>query len=114
MPFNSEALLGPHYATFGVPATLSVEGVTDDYELTVIDQTSGDEVLSEDGGVTLATIKPVCFLRTTEVAEKEIDLDTIEDATIEFNSRSWRVLYYQNVPTPDGEGQVKLILMEQP
>lgn len=106
MDWNA-ALYDPIYARLGVSAVLSVG--SDDFELTVIDKTSGE--LVDTGSVGIQTIRPCADVRMSELV---IDPDALPDGTLAMNGKTWRIDHFAYRPGPGGEqsGEVRMILME--
>lgn len=103
-------LLDPIYATLGVPARVTLaDGVTQ-FDVTVIDKTSGVEAGDKDAKVD--TVLPAACVRAAEWkthGKRPVDF---EGASIEFNGSRWEVDSYPKRPVPTGgqTGEILLIL----
>lgn len=105
--YGSGSLL---YSVLGSAATLvDVDG--ESFALTVIDKTSGVEV--EFGGdVAVATIKPACVVRSSELSTQGVDSSKMKGGQITFNGATWKIENKMPRPGPSGEstGEVMLLL----
>ena len=104
----STLLYGPVHDIFGVSAsltTLGTDGVT--LDITVIDKTAGVEV---GNSAEVQTIVPACDVMADELAE--IETAALQDASITFNGRTWRVKSFLHRPSPNGvgDGEIRLLL----
>jgi|HubBroStandDraft_5_1064220.scaffolds.fasta_scaffold768054_1 hypothetical protein len=109
-------LYDPVYVALGVPAVLTLNdsaGTT--ANITVIDATSGiaSDERGPGGAFGLQTIRPVAYVRATELNTNAITPYELEDASIVFNANTWRIESHQPKPSPGGEaaGEIMLILI---
>lgn len=104
-------LYNPIYEALGVPAVLVPDNTNGEVALTVIDKTKGVEIPQADG-IQLQTVKPAATARMVEVLANGITVDDVDDATITFNDKSWRIVSHLMKPSPKGEddGEVQFIL----
>jgi hypothetical protein len=103
-----DVLYGPHYATWGVPAALTLEaGVFPD--MTAIDLTSGVAV---PGTIEIESLGPGALMLVGDLADQGITLDDLDTGQIALNGRAWMILSHRPEPSPNGiaDGQVLLQL----
>ena len=108
-------MLDPIYVAHGVDAEITLLGSTDPVTLRLVDKTSGVEI--QESGEAVQTVRPVAYVRATELIEKGIDPDDLDGATLDMNSKSWRVESVQTKPVPWGgaaSGEYQMILLEVP
>jgi hypothetical protein len=101
----------PVYAALGVNAILvSAGGAT--VSLSVIDGTSGI-VLTDKVGV--ETVRPIAYVRNTELASNGISSSDLPDSELTLNGSTWRVKASRPRPSPNGEsdGETMLILLSE-
>jgi hypothetical protein len=113
MIFDSALLHGPIYNVLAVPAVLQLAVSNAEYSLAVIDKTDGVE-LPMAGDVAVATIKPACKVRMSELTAHGIALDVLRGSTMTFNGKTWRIESKIIRSSVDGEanGEIMLILIE--
>lgn len=110
---DSAILYDPIYLGTGVDAELDLLGETDSYEIRVIDKTSGVEV--QEAGAMVPTLRPVAYVRATELAARGVDPKDLDGGTLTMNGRSWRIEATQERPVPYGgaaKGEYGMILIE--
>lgn len=114
MALDYAILLDPIYSSIGVAATIIPRsGPTKSVEVTVLDKTIGVAIPSPDGGsVELDTFAPSAMVRVAELTEKLVDVKNLDDGRIIMNGKFWRVKATRHRPTPDGVGEVAMILTE--
>jgi hypothetical protein len=97
------------YNTVGVPAELtSAGGVA--AAVTVVDGTSG-VVFTDKLGV--ETVRPVAYIRTSELARNSIEQADLTDGFLDFNGANWRIKATRPRPGPTGSGETMLILLDE-
>lgn len=104
-------LFAPIYATFGVMAelTLGSGAVFDD--LTVLDCTKGQR-LPLMPALDVETLGPVAYLLAGELDDRGIADSEVDDSTLAFNGKTWRIDAHRPMPSWNGEldGQIMLLL----
>lgn len=100
-------LLDPIYDALGVEAALEAAGTV---TLTVLDDTAGVMLESGNSALQLATTKPAARVRLAELATNNIAREDLKGAAISFNDHDWKIVATQPKPTPDGGGELYLIL----
>lgn len=106
----STLLYDPTYAILGVTARLAFStGFGKD--VTVIDKTTGIEVLDSVG---VTTVRPGAVIKISEMVEKNIAVSDLNGASLELNGRTWQVKAAMPRPAPEGAsvGEYLLVLME--
>ncbi len=103
-----DLLFGPQYATWGVPATLTVNGT--DFAIQAIDQTVG--VVLPGALAEIETVRPVASILAGDLADLAIGPDDVDGGTIALNAKTWRINTHRMMPTPAGEadGEIWLLL----
>ena len=99
------------YERRGIAASLDL-GTAGTFDRTVINKTEG--VLLEAGhGLSFATSKPAVCVRGSELNAKSIARAALDNASITFNSQTWKIVATQPKPKPSGAGELYLILQER-
>ena len=110
------AVLAPIYQTLGVSATLTTQSPAGgNYAVTVIDNTAGgavDETVRA-GHIAIESIRPVAVMRQAELAALGLILMDLEGADLKIRDVTWRIKAYQVKPSPSGDGEIKLILLDE-
>ncbi len=98
------------YDVISVSAVLTVLETGTAYTITVLDKTTGAEVL--DGG--MLTVKPVADVRMTELSENSLTHESVNGATLVMNGLTYIVRNHLLRPSPAGEspGECRMILSE--
>jgi len=118
-------LVDPIYGVLGVAASFVAVDLWPTADgLTVIDETKGDggQALGSRnndifGGINLdmGTIGPKCCIRTYELSDKGISRADLDNGTITFNGKTWKILSSKPKPMPNGNeasGELELSLIE--
>lgn len=81
--------------------------------LRVFDATTGLPI--PDARTQVETVRPVCFVRTAELTQKNVAIADLPESLITFNGNTWRIKANRAVPSPAGEadGEVMLILLSE-
>lgn len=81
--------------------------------LRIFDGTTGVSVA--DARTQIETVRPVCFVRAVELAQKNIVVDDLPESLITFNGNTWRIKANRVVASPAGEadGEIMLILLSE-
>lgn len=87
------------YNALGVAAVLTIAETNEQFDLTVIDKTSG---IVMGGEVGIGTVEPGCAIRTHELADLGIDYKTLRLSIIELNGGTWRIEKWIEKPSPSG------------
>lgn len=107
MPLDMQSLLyGPLYATWGVPATLTVGSTP--YPVTVIDQTAGVQLA---GTTELETMRPAAAIRVSDLEAFGITAAQLDGQSISFNGNSWTIVAWRPKPSPNGEADGEYLLL---
>lgn len=104
-------LYDPNYDVLGVEAVLTPRGLPALEPITVLDKTSGVEVV--EAGSTVQTVKPAAVIRIRELEERGLtDLDLLDNSEIVLNGMIYTGISYLKRPSPKGEldGEVYLFL----
>jgi hypothetical protein len=100
-------LLDPIYDSLGVEASLEASGTV---TLTVLDETQG-VMLDTGTSLQFGAAKPAARVRLSELATNGIIRDDLKGSAISFNGKDWTIVATQPKPTPDGSGELYLILV---
>ena len=78
-----------------------------------IDKTAGVELANDQGVV--ETIRPMIFVRFSELTDNGLTAADVDGGTVTLNSREWRIKSHAARPCPDGEakGEMALILSDE-
>lgn len=100
------------YSAFGVSATLTA-GSGPAITVTVNDLTKGIDI-PDPANPGVKTLRPVARVRRSELDDKGVDRNDLDNASLELNGNSWTVLAWGPRPSPNGEadGEIELILVE--
>lgn len=79
------------YEAQGVPALLTCPPDGGDFDLTVIDHTTGIEVGGEAGGIVVHSIKPAADVRNSELTAKTIARENLDGARLTLDGTEWTV-----------------------
>ncbi|MGR9317290.1 hypothetical protein ACU8LZ_12665 [Rhizobium leguminosarum] len=102
-------LFDPAYSIFGVDAVLTLADTAGaQVSLVVIDKTGG---LPIGPNVEIGTVVPGAVLRASALADNGVDRDALDEATIAFNGKSWRIASYYPKPVPSGEANGEIVLV---
>jgi hypothetical protein len=102
-------LFDPAYAIFGVDAVLTLADTAGTaVPVTVIDKTAG---LPLGPNVEIGTIIPGAMLRAADLAAHNVDRDALDEASIAFNGKSWRIASSYPKPVPSGEANGEIVLV---
>lgn len=107
----SALLYDPIYAVLGVPALLTPATDASEIPLTVIDKTEG-VAIDEGNGISISTIKPAAIVRMSEISAQGMTRSDLKQGSIWFNDRVWTIVATQPKPSPNGAGELYLILQE--
>lgn len=99
-------LFGPMYATWGVPAVLSLDAGT--FDVTAIDRTTGAALA---GPVMVETVRPHAVLLRGDLDDQGILLGQLDGGTVALNGKTWRIMGHQSRPSPNGEAEGEVALM---
>jgi len=110
-------LHAPAYSIYGTTATLTLASGGAPIPLTVIDKSSGLEVLTEDGhegGIRTTTLVPAALVRVSDLTAAGVTRKQLRRATLEMNGKSYRVENSLPRPVASGEadGELALFLIE--
>lgn len=96
-----------------VDAVLTVACGDVPIELRAIDKTVPQ--MNSFQGADVATIGPAAHVRASELAEKDVDPDTLDGGMLTLNGKDWKIINHQPIPAPTGEafGEVRLSLDER-
>lgn len=107
-------LYGPVYSVLSVPATLVVADAG--YPVRAIDKTAGIAIGGDD--LAVQTLSPAATVRTDDLATamrvpvahlKSARFD-LTGAALRLNGGEWRVTSHRHQPSPDGGGEILLLL----
>ena len=103
----------PIYSVLGVEATLTSAGGASG-TVTAIDKTVG--VAIPDARTQIDTIRPVARVRARELEAGGVAVSDLPEGSITLNGQTWRIKSYRMRPAPTGEsdGEVDLILLNEP
>jgi hypothetical protein len=103
-------LYQPNHTVFGEDATLTLTDTGgSSYDLVMIDETAGVEVLDGPG---IATVLPAATVRAALLVEMGIALASLPGAALRINGKDWTVVRHEYRPSPQGEakGEIRMIL----
>lgn len=101
------ALYGQIFGVFGVTATLDTGTALTD--ITVIDQTSGIEIMRD--GIDLPVVSPAVFVKASEMASKGLSQDILLEATLSLRGYQWTVKNVAEKPGPNGKATGEWMLL---
>lgn len=111
--WNSALLLDANYLVHGVDATLIPRpGPTQPVAVRVIDKTIGVEITPLNSSMELPTIGPAADVRVSELNSLLVDKLYLDEGRLIMNGRTWRIKSVRERPTPDGLGELRLVLTE--
>jgi hypothetical protein len=96
------------YNALGVPAKLATGSAS--ASVTVIEGTAG-VVFTDKLGI--ETVRPVAYVRTSELGGHGIELTDLTDGFVDFNGATWRIKATRPRPGPTGNGETMLILLDE-
>ncbi|RWM32273.1 MAG: hypothetical protein EOR77_21615 [Mesorhizobium sp.] len=96
-----------------VDAVLTVACGNPPETIRAIDKTVGQLVNFK--GVDVATIGPSACVRVSELAEKGLAADDVDDGVLTLNGKDWTIISHEAIPAPTGEagGELRLMLSEK-
>jgi hypothetical protein len=107
----SALLLSPIYDVLGVSASLTPNGIDAvAVSLTVLDKTAGVDISSE---FEITAIRPAASARLSDLAALGIADTELDGGSITFNGSTWRIDMHLKRPTPDGFGEMLMMLMDE-
>ena len=107
-------LYGPVYSVLSVPATLVVADAG--YSVRAIDKTAG--IAIDSGDLAVQTLSPAATVRTDDLATAmRVPVSYLKSnrfdptgAALRLNGGEWRVTSDRHQPSPDGGGEILLLL----
>lgn len=101
------ALYAPVYATWGVPAVLTLAPGT--FDIAAIDHSEGRAVGTP---VLVEITEPHARVLAGDVADLGLTPEQLDDGRILLNGKSWRITSHRPKPSPYGEldGEIFLLL----
>lgn len=111
--WNASLLLDPQYAIHGTDATLIPRvGPTQSVPVRVIDKTAGIETAPFGSQLDMSSILPGATVRLAELMSLKVDPANLDDGQLLLHGKTWLIKTCRYRPTPDGSGEVTLILSE--